>query len=222
VVPRIWLKPDKLNGLRVLIEPANWSQTIIFEEVFLRSGYDLNKVKFTPEVVLDCGAHIGMFSLLAKSRFPTARTILYEPNPKNIQMIRRQIAGNKLDIQLVESAVSTETKTLLFAASNSHSGTLLHHGSRPGAYQVQAINFVEAFRQIKTNSLLLKMDIEGEERNVLPALLPLLPRQSALFFETHFGEPGWLEIQQLLTQNGFCVEQINSRDEFCDGFACRE
>ena len=110
VVPKVWLKPKKLNGLRLLIKPTDWSQTIIFEEVFLQSGYDLNKVTFTPEVIFDCGAHIGIFSLLAKSKFPRARLVAYEPNPQNIQLIRRQITNNDLDVELIESAVSTEAK----------------------------------------------------------------------------------------------------------------
>ena len=222
VIPRLWLKPEALNGLRVLINPTDWSQTVIFEEVFLRSGYDLTKVTFTPSLILDCGAHIGIFSLLARSTYPDARIAVYEPNPENVEMIRRQMAGNNVDIELVDSAVSTETRTLLFASHNSHSGTLLRNGPQPGAYTVRAINFPDAFKQMQANSLLLKMDIEGEETNILPILIPLLPRQSALFFETHGGEAGWEYIKELLVSHSFCVEQINDRGQFLDGFAIRE
>ena len=221
VVPQMWLKPKRINGLRLLIKPTDWSQTIIFEEVFLQSGYDLTKVTFTPKVIFDCGAHIGIFSLLAKSKFPHARLLAYEPNPQNIQLIRRQITNNNLDVELIESAVSTEAKELFFATANSHSGRLLHNVPNNGAYKVRVVNFPEVVKQIKPTSLLLKMDIEGEERNILPVLVPLLPKQSAIFFETHAGEAGWREVETLLSTNGFCIEKINVRGECFDGFAHR-
>jgi FkbM family methyltransferase len=221
LVPKIWVRPGKLSGLRLLIKPTDWSQTVIFEEVFLNEGYDLCKVTFVPDVILDCGAHIGIFSLLARGRFPGAALTAYEPNPKNAWFVRQQIAGNGLDIKLFECAISTENKQLSFEVSNSHNGRILHGRAPAGTYPVQAVDFIEAFKQIKPASLLLKMDIEGEERDILPLLVPLLPNRTALFFETHAGEAGWREIEKLLTAHGFKVEQISARGQFYDGFALR-
>ena len=220
-IPPMWLRPAKLNGLQLLVHPTNWSQTLIFEEIFLQSAYDLRQVKFEPEVVLDCGAHIGIFSLLTRSAFPQARLMAFEPNPQNIQQLKQLIAFNRLDMKLIESAISTEAGEMFFRASNSHSGRLLQTDG-DGAYKVQTIDFSETLKQIRPASLLLKMDIEGGEREVLPAIMPLLPRRTALFFETHFGEPGWREIETLLISSGFKVDQINARGQFYDGFAIRD
>jgi FkbM family methyltransferase len=222
MIPNVWLKPKRLSGLRLSIHPVDWSQTVIFEEVFLKAGYDLSKVNFKPEAILDCGAHIGMFSLLAKMSFPSARIVAYEPNPRNIRFIRRQIVGNRLDIDVVEAAVSIETKEEYFAVVNSHSGRLSSSASNNRCYKVKVVDFPAALKKLQPSSLLLKMDVEGEERNILPVLVPLLPKQCALFFETHAGESGWREIETLLISNGFRVEQINARGEFWDGFAQRQ
>jgi FkbM family methyltransferase len=222
-IPAFWVRPKPLNGFRLLINPTDWSQTVIFEEVFLQSSYDLTKVKFTPDVILDCGAHIGIFSLLARSTFPGARLTAYEPNPRNVRRIRCQISRNDLDMDLVESAVSIETKRLFFKAGrNSHAGVLLHDGSKKGTYEVPVIDLPAALKQMQPASLLLKMDVEGEERSILPALVPILPRQSALFFETHAGEAGWREVEALLISNGFQVEKISVYGQCVNGFACRE
>jgi FkbM family methyltransferase len=226
-VPKVWLKPKKLNGLRLLIDPADWSQTVIFEEIFLRSSYDLRKVTFTPSVIIDCGAHIGLFSLLSKSVFPNATVIAYEPNPVNAFFIRNQISRNKIDVTFYQLAVSTESKELNFVAINSHGGRLEGHGTdgcqsdTAPVYEVEVIDFCAAVKDIQPESLLLKMDVEGEERNLLPALVPVLPRQTALFFETHAGEAGWREAEQLLLSTGFEVENINARGLYYEGFACR-
>lgn len=222
VIPKLWVRPKQLNGARLLIDPADWSQTVIFEEVFIRNAYDLNKVMFAPQVILDCGAHIGIFSLLAKSRFPGAHVTAYEPNPQNSRLVRRQITSNDLDITLIESAISTEAGKLDFAWTNSHNGKLLHNGSNHHAYQVSTIDFPEFLKELRPVSLLLKMDIEGEEMSIFPKIMPFLPRQTAIFFETHSGDAGWREIETLLTSNHFKVDQIISRGLFCDGFAQRE
>ena len=226
-VPKLWLKPNKLNGLGLLIDPADWSQTIIFEEIFLLSSYDLRKVTFTPSVIIDCGAHIGMFSLLAKSAFPNATVIAYEPSPVNAFFIRNQISRNKIDIMFYQLAISTESTELNFVAINSHGGRLEGHGTdgchsdTAPIYKVKVIDFCAAVQDIRAPSLLLKMDIEGEERNLLPALVPLLPQQTALFFETHAGEAGWRDAERLLISNGFQVENISARGMYYDGFASR-
>jgi FkbM family methyltransferase len=219
-IPRIWLKPRKLNGLRIFIDPSDWSQTCIFEEVFLHNGYDLSKVNFVPEVIVDCGGHIGTFSLLAKARFPQARLTVYEPSPDNARMLRHQIDRNNLGAELVEGAVSIKAGEMVFAAGNSHSGRLVPEGGA-GTYRVKVIDLPAAFKQNNPESLLLKMDIEGEERNVLPVLVPLLPERCAIFFETHGGKAAWEEIAALLQANRFRVEKINERDRFVDGFAAR-
>ena len=226
-IPKVWLKPKKLNGLRFLIDPADWSQTVIFEEIFLRSSYDLRKVTFIPNIIIDCGAHIGLFSLLAKSVFPNATVIAYEPNPVNAFFIRNQISKNKIDVTFHQLAVSTESTELNFVAINSHGGRLEGHGTdscqsdTASVYEVKVIDFCAVVKDIRPESLLLKIDVEGEERNLLPALVPLLPQQTALFFETHSGETGWREAEQLLLSNGFQVENINARGLYYDGFACR-
>jgi FkbM family methyltransferase len=227
VIPKMWLKPKRINGLQLLIDPADWSQTLIFDEVFIRLSYDLRKVPFTPSVIFDCGAHIGLFTLLAKSTFPEASLIAYEPNPNNADFVRKQILKNKLEVVFNESAISTESKELDFVAINSLGGRLKGHevdgikvDSAP-TYRVKTVDFSVEMKKIRPQSLLLKMDIEGEERSVLPAIMPLLPKQSAIFFETHSGEAGWLEAERLLRSNGFSVEQLTARGLYFDGFACR-
>jgi len=228
LMPNVWLKPKRLRGLRLLIDPADWSQTMIFDEVFLKGSYDLTKVKFQPSVIIDCGAHIGLFSLLARSDFPNADLVIYEPNRGNASFIHNQIARNGLDAAFHQSAVSTASGELDFVAVNSHGGRLEGHetdgvsADRSPIYKVKVIDFCAELARLRPASLLLKMDVEGEERSLLPAILPCLPVQTAIFFETHSGQLGWREAERLLLASGFQVEKINDRGLYCDGFAERD
>jgi FkbM family methyltransferase len=215
--------------MRLLIDPTDWSQTVIFDEIFLRSSYDLRRVEFAPHLIIDCGGHIGLFSLLSKSVLPDAPTIVFEPDPRNAQFIRKQILRNRLEITLVESAVSTRGGLAEFQPINSHGGRLrseadgdcFRRSDTIPPLLVKTVALADFIQKMRPASLLLKMDIEGEERNVLPAIISVLPKKTALFFETHAGESGWRDIAKLLSCHGFVVEQINARGLYCDGFASR-
>jgi hypothetical protein len=50
--------------------------------------------------------------------------------------------------------------------------------------------------------LLLKLDVEGEEARVIPELFDVVPQESAIFFEIHYGEAGWDWAKKQFTNNG--------------------
>jgi FkbM family methyltransferase len=221
-VPMLWVRPDSLRGLQLLIDPMDWSQTLIFDEIFVRETYDLRRLPFTPAIIIDCGAHIGMFSLLATAAFPSARLIAFEPNPKNVAAMRKQIDGNSLNFELIEAAVSTTEGHRSFVMPNSHSGKLADSGSSGAVgFKVRLVDLGKFVERNPTQRLLLKIDVEGEEEAIFPALLPRLPTPCAIFFETHSGHSGWTSISRQLTTYGFSVEIINSRGLYTDGYACR-
>ena len=220
VIPKIWLRPKLLAGRKVLIDPTDWSQTLIFDEIFLNRTYDLEQCGFLPDTIFDCGAHIGMFSLLAAASFPEANIMAFEPNPHNAAQIRLQIAKNALPVTLIESAVSADSTERFFHVTNSHHGRLVGSGDG-GSIRVRTTDLPAMIDRLKPANLLIKIDIEGEEEILLPALVPLLPRDCAMFFETHSGVAGWDSVSRLLSENGFTVRQVNARGLFYDGFATR-
>ncbi len=222
LMPRLWLRPRALCGLRLLIDPTDWSQILIFDEIFLHNNYDLRRLQFVPSAIVDCGAHIGMFSLLAAATFPQARLFAFEPNPANVNMIRRQVRANVLGLTLFDAAVSSTGGVRTFIIGNSHSGRLsAPPNPADKGITVSAIDLPDFMAQLRADALLLKMDVEGEEETLIPALLPQLPKRCAIFFETHSAELGWQSTTRHLAVNGFSVEQINSRGKFADGYACR-
>ena len=219
-VPMLWLRPIALGGRKVLIDPTDWSQTLIFDEIFIARTYEITQFGFVPETIIDCGAHIGMFSLVAAAAFPQANIVAFEPNPNNAAQIRKQISKNGLTVKLIESAVSINSSERYFHVSNSHHGRLVESHDE-GAFQVSTTDLPEMLERLKPTNLLIKIDIEGEEEILLPAIVPLLPKDCAVFFETHSGIAGWEKIKCLLSENGFGVRQINARGLFYDGFASR-
>jgi len=94
-VERLRLRPRRLDGYEVTVNPSDSGHTCVIEEFFVPPvAYDLSLVEFDPPVVIDCGAHIGLFTLLARRRFPSAAITAFEPNPNNLRWLRENLRIN--------------------------------------------------------------------------------------------------------------------------------
>ena len=138
-------------------------------------------------------------------------------------MLRRQIELNGLrQVEFVEAAVSISDGLEWFSAEASFGGSLRDSSeAAPGAYQVRVIDLPRLMRERTPGSLLLKIDIEGEEQRLVPRILPFLPLACAIFIETHQGEQGWRTIERLLLAAGFCLHLTRDRGQWVDGWAIR-
>jgi len=202
--PTIRVRPASLGGLRVQLDSRDVSHMVIFDEVIRDGLYDLKLVPFCPDVIVDCGAHIGIFSLKAGCAFPRARLTAFEPNPDNLHVLRAQKRINSLLFEIVAAAVSLKDGESWFQAGCSFGGTLADEAPGVGhGYRVRVVDLRTWLIQQDARRLLLKIDVEGEERTLLPGILPYLPRQCALFFESHDGVEGWERASGLLTQGAF-------------------
>jgi FkbM family methyltransferase len=225
-VRTLTLRPARLDGGRLIIDPWDAGHICIAEEVFLRPvAYDLALVPFTPATVLDCGAHIGAFTVLAARRFPSAAVTAFEPDPRNLEFLTRNVRLNELSaVEVVDAAVSREAGHRGFermAAGRSESGRLMPPGHGADATPVRVVSLPERIRAAAPSSLLLKLDIEGEEAHLIPALVDVLPARCAIFFETHGGEAAFEDAAALLRAHGFTVSTLRALGPYSDGFAVR-
>jgi FkbM family methyltransferase len=240
---RLNIRPALFGGLRLALNPLDLTHIAMFDEVVRDNNYDLGLVPFTPDQIFDCGGHIGMFSLLARSRYPMARLIIFEPNPQNVEWIRRQVQLNAMNIEVVQAAVSVREGEATFQDRYSFAGHLLDDrtsctpedyqvwkqsnlaeqmlGAPRGRYTVRVVDLPAMLSRRRPERLLLKLDVEGEEFRIIPELFDVLPRESAVFFETHHGEAGWNRAKQQFTDHGFGVERRRSIHHAVDGFALR-
>lgn len=232
VFPQIWIRPAKLGGLSVRVDPSEPSHFVIFEEVFMKRVYDLDAIGFTPTTIVDCGAFEGHFSLLAAARFPGTPIIAFEPNTRNMAGLRANLARNHLAVDARAAAVSTWDGTADFSGAGCGG-----HLGPPNATSVTVpvINLCRVIAELEPDRLLLKLDVEGEEATLLPALLPVLPRQCAIYFEWHHGRDTFDQLVSTLAAHGFVTtstrlrelpppasaDEINEFTVFIDAFAQR-
>jgi FkbM family methyltransferase len=167
-----------------------------------------------------------------------ADLIIFEPNQNNMEWIRRQVQLNALKIEAVQAAVSVREGEALFQDRVSYSGHLVDEptssvpeyevwkskvlGQPRGRYAVRVVDLAAMLSQRRPDRLLLKLDVEGEETRIIPALFDVLPREAAVFFETHDGQAGWDATSRQFRDHDFVVERRRSIfDYFIDGFALR-
>jgi FkbM family methyltransferase len=220
--PSLLVRPAALRGATLELDGGDFTHAATYEEIFLEITYDLSLISFQPQAVIDCGAHIGTFTLLAATSYPDAKLISFEPNPKNAAMLRRQVDRNHLKVEVIEAAVSVADGQAWFAAEYSCGGAIQpSKDAASSTYQVRTVDFPAFVRNMAVSSLLLKMDIEGEERRLMPELLPHLPRVCGIFIETHHGSESWQSTAGILSAAGFTTGMVRDRGQYIDAWAIR-
>lgn len=213
------VRPAILRGQRLTINPRDIGQLISFEEVFVEAVYELGLVPFTPTAIFDCGAHVGFFSALAAAAYPRVPITAFEPNPDNVEWLRQNLSSLSAGATVRAAAVSVSDGTASFAAPASNAGHL--GAEEEGGIRVQVVDLVRLLPTGPDAALLIKLDVEGEERRLLPHLLPALPHRCAMFVETHDGVEAREQLMAAIQGHDFRVSCLRERAAFADLFAVR-
>ncbi|HVU34459.1 MAG TPA: FkbM family methyltransferase [Opitutaceae bacterium] len=206
VSPRVRLA----GGARVDLTLDELADLMVFEEIFIEQIYPLDEIPFTPDLVIDAGAYTGMFTLLAHGRYPCATFVAIEPLPANYEILQRHLATNAIDAQTYRAAIATTTGTVSFVGAGF--GGHVDLASSSGAISVPAFTIPDLLARFPSERLLLKMDIEGMERDVLPAIAGIPPPTAAILLETHYPETTCMRFLEPLLATGFSHRIIRRRD----------
>lgn len=204
-----WIRLQATRGAQVPIDPARYDQMVVFEEVFLDRVYSLDPCGEAPELIVDCGAHIGYFTALAAACFPETRIWAFEPHPANARLLREVVGRNRIGVEVRETAVgASDGRAWLVGSGCAGTVSAVNSGAEVA---IAVVGLPDLIKKERVASLILKMDVEGAEREVLPALVPYLPLKTTLLLETHGGEHVWSECRDCLEGAGFHVEITRRR-----------
>lgn len=197
------------GGQRIALDLTHTDEVMIFEEIFVDHTYPMEKIPFVPDTVIDCGAFAGMFTLLAWARFPAARFLAFEPEPRNIARIQTNFALNAAPVQLVRAAVGTSDGAIHFSGDGFGGHITTDAGA--GGIEVPLVSLARHLLELRPERLLLKLDVEGTEREILPDILPILPEDTTIFLETHHPEEECRKYLQPFLEAGFVHELVRNR-----------
>jgi FkbM family methyltransferase len=202
------------RGERVRVELDHSGQVDCFNELFFDHIYDLAGVGFAPDLVADCGGYCGYFSAMAAGFFPGARLACFEANPDNLPALRAQLALLSQPVALEAAAVYVRDGTITFSGAGV--GGAITAAGETGAREIPCCDFPRWLQARAPQRLVWKLDVEGAERELLPACLPHLPRAVVCFLETHYPDAVCAELLNPYRAAGFTVREIRRRP--ADGF----
>lgn len=140
-------------------------------------------------VVLDIGANIGFYSMLAARHVgPAGRVIAIEPSAISCDLIRRSAARNGFErVEVFECAASDLEEIVEFDADDSN-GRISHEPTGAGWTQVQAV-ILDRKLAGEARIDLVKIDVEGAEARALRGMREILVRDHPILL-TEFSPAG--------------------------------
>jgi len=158
------LSKGEINGIKFYYR-EEFSDLKTFEEVlgnkvYLKKGMDISP----NENWMDCGGNVGSFALLACSK--GAKVTIYEPDPYNCQMIKKNLDLNGFEAEIKQVAlVHNDLKEAVLFIGNNNAvwrNSIVKKWNNKGI-KVPCVNFDEEAKNFNC----CKMDIEGAEMLIL-------------------------------------------------------
>lgn len=157
-----------------------------FERELAQLLYDLLE---PDDAVVDVGANIGLFTMLAATRASEGRVLAVEASPRAARILERNVARNGLEnVTIYAGAVSNHANgvTLVVAEGNEeyasiggivHPNAPVERGMQAEVDSVTLDSLLEAHRLVPS---VVKMDIEGAEGLALEGASTMLSRHRPL------------------------------------------
>ena len=179
------------------------------------------------DVVIDCGAHIGKYTIFAsKNVSDGGKVIAFEPHPDNYEILIKNLRLNKCrNVVALKVGLWNKNGTHAFSISSNYAqhSMVIDHRKNYLKIKVNKLDAILNRFGIKTVKL-LKLDAEGAEYFVLLGALKSLRahRISNIVLETH---PIQLErngkiilirkSKELLKSCGYTIQRLSREHIFC-------
>lgn len=170
-----------LGRVHVILEDRH--DLLTLNEIFCRRDYGSRAHR----TVVDIGANVGFATLFFLTRSPEARVWAFEPDPANVERLRRTLAGYEARYVLSETAVTAGDATSVRFVTQGRYGHVA--GPDENGVDVPAVSIAEALRRVAGEAGpidLVKIDTEGTDP-LLAAALPSDVRVGEVRYEDGEG-----------------------------------
>jgi FkbM family methyltransferase len=188
------------------------NQVVVFYSTLFGGEYEQLRIR-EGDVIVDAGANVGDFTLLAAIRTgPNGRVIAIEPEPRNASLLRRNLAINNLsNVIVVEAALSDSVGTATFKREGIYSRLLNEDDRYEYALKVGTITLDRLKADLKLSRIdIVKMDIEGGEVDALTGQV-CLQEVKQIAVEAH-GVSNREDVTKILATEGFKLRPMMPRD----------
>ena len=178
------------SGIKIKLR-VNSTDLMAFTNVWLVEEYQEtgSRIK-NDDIIIDIGAHIGLFTLYASQFCKMGKIFCFEPIKENFDLIISNLELNKItNVFATNTAASADSGTVTIYLNEDQAGHSMHQMSSK-KIQAKSISLENIF---ETNYIekcdFLKIDCEGEEYSILSALPDLYyNRIKKIFIEYHMAD----------------------------------
>ena len=198
---------------------TNSTDLMAFTHVWLlgeysKPGFEINE----NDVVVDIGAHIGLFALLASQFCKRGRIFCYEPVPENFDLMLKNIRENNINnITAFNLAVSQNEQRVKIFLNTDQSG---HSMFLPSNNFLQA-NSTTLKKIFDENNIdrcnFLKLDCEGAEYEIIQSLPDsYFNKIEKMIIEYHFADSKPTLLKNLIKKLESLSYRVDTRQLFTD------
>lgn len=204
-----------LRGGTSISAPANEPLLFLFREIWVDGAYDEALAASAGlATIVDIGAHVGLFSIRAASRWPGARIVAVEASPRSARYLRANVARNRLDrVTVMEAACGGSRRRAVLHRRGADMMSSLYAAGEGD--EVDVITLDDVFRANGIERCdLLKLDCEGAEYEIILGAAPeTLGRIGRIVMECHRGQEATpADLERHLVVSGFDVRRTPSED----------
>jgi FkbM family methyltransferase len=157
------------NNIKYLIRTGTSDFGIINEVYIVKEYNKLSNFIRQDSVVIDIGAHIGVFSILAGKKAFRGKVFAYEPFEENFEMLNKNITLNNMkNISAFKLGISNKKGKRKLVISRDNSGGHSFYEKNGEKVEIKTITLKQVFEQNKIKKCdFLKIDCEGAEYEIL-------------------------------------------------------
>jgi FkbM family methyltransferase len=162
-----------------------------YDQVFINKEYEFI-VEESPRVIIDAGANIGLTSIYFANMYPECRIIAIEPEASNYIILKMNIAAYSNIIPLNAALWDKNEEVILIDPGLGKWGFITREGDSNETYLGNMCHKVKGMtidKIMEDHGLekidILKIDIEGAEREVFSNSSSWIGKVDALIIELH-------------------------------------
>lgn len=215
------------NGLIYKLRGGSTDRFII-NEVWLHKSYNPRGFEIKPnDIVVDIGAHAGIFTILASHYAKNGKVYSFEPFKENYNLLLENISLNKVkNVKAFNQAVSDKSGKLKFYVSTSKNkgqNSIHKLGESQKETRAEKISFKDFIKTISKIDF-LKIDCEGAEYEILFSLNKKeLQKIKKISLEFHnYGKYTGEDLAKFLHKSDFKIKLIKDGKMFGRIYALNE
>lgn len=175
-----------------------------------RSGFEIRDT----DIVIDVGAHIGLFALFSSQFCINGKVYCFEPVKENFDLLRTNLELNSVrNVVAINAAISTDNGIVTIYLDEDESGHSMY-GTGIKQVQVKSFSLQDVFDSNKLEKCdFLKIDCEGEEYKIIDSLqTPYFDKINKMCIEYHFADTKPHLLQEMIKRLKLSSYMIDTKN----------